>query len=165
MHLSLLTLGHLIATGFGAGRAAHAPGSWGSLQAFVVWCGIEFYSGGLTVSLRVTLAIGISLLGVWAAAVSLGNPSRNRAQHAKAHDPGDIVIDEWAGMWWALLPTTIEEPLSIFSALLLFRLFDIIKPWPVRHFEKLPRGWGIVADDVVAGMIAALVISLVLFSS
>jgi phosphatidylglycerophosphatase A len=85
-------------------------------------------------------------------------------------DPRYIVSDEWAGMWLALWPTRhyVIEALnggswligfaSMLSAFLLFRLFDIWKPWPVRKLESLPGGWGITMDDVAAGILAGLVL-------
>jgi phosphatidylglycerophosphatase A len=83
-------------------------------------------------------------------------------------DPSFIVIDEWAGLWFALTPllftATIQpQPWALWIARLvapfmLFRLFDIWKPGPVDHAQRLPGGWGVVLDDVVAGLLAALLV-------
>jgi phosphatidylglycerophosphatase A len=85
-------------------------------------------------------------------------------------DPSFIVIDEWAGMWLALWPArrmVIEAfneagwkyaLAAMLASFLLFRLFDIWKPWPVRRLEKMPGGWGVTMDDVAAGVLAGLVL-------
>jgi phosphatidylglycerophosphatase A len=83
-------------------------------------------------------------------------------------DPSFIVVDEWAGVWWALLPllftVTIQpQPWSLWAVrlaapFLLFRLFDIWKPGPVDAAQRLPGGWGVVLDDVLAGLLAALLV-------
>jgi phosphatidylglycerophosphatase A len=85
-------------------------------------------------------------------------------------DPRYIVSDEWAGMWLALWPARgyVADALgsggwtasfaSVLAAFLLFRLFDIWKPWPIRKLEALPGGWGITMDDVAAGILAGLLL-------
>ncbi|MGH9661013.1 MAG: phosphatidylglycerophosphatase A family protein, partial [Bryobacteraceae bacterium] len=80
-----------------------------------------------------------------------------------AHDPGVVVIDEFLGQWLALAGvaahnTASYNPRSWLAAFVLFRLFDILKPWPCRELERLPGGVGIVADDIAAGAMAALVL-------
>ena len=99
----------------------------------------------------------ITLLGFWAA---------SRAEKLLGHkDPGKVVIDEVAGQLIALLPIVPGfDPgwLSIITAFLLFRLFDIVKPYPARRLEKLESGLGIMSDDVVAGAYAAVVTSVII---
>jgi phosphatidylglycerophosphatase A len=73
-------------------------------------------------------------------------------------DPGMVVIDEVLGQWLTLVGATTLNAKSFLAALLLFRLFDIWKPWPIRRFENLPDGTGIVADDLAAGLFAAAVL-------
>jgi phosphatidylglycerophosphatase A len=93
--------------------------------------------------------------------IALGVPAATIAERASGrHDPGFIVIDEVAGQGIALLfcPPDWRHGLI---ALLLFRLFDIVKPFPVRSLERLPAGWGIVFDDVAAGLYALVVSSVV----
>ncbi len=71
-------------------------------------------------------------------------------------DPSEVVIDEWVGMWIALLMIP-NEWLWLGIAFLLFRIFDIIKVYPANRFERLPGGWGIMMDDVVAGLYAGVI--------
>jgi phosphatidylglycerophosphatase A len=78
-------------------------------------------------------------------------------------DPGQIVIDEFAGqaVTFIGLPAVSADKTLIITAVfgfLLFRLFDILKPWPIRKLEKLPKGWGILADDLMAGLFASIVL-------
>jgi phosphatidylglycerophosphatase A len=70
-------------------------------------------------------------------------------------DPGHVVIDEVCGQWIALVHARVDMA-HVVAAFLLFRIFDIFKPWPVRRFENLPKGWGIMLDDVAAGVYALL---------
>ena len=92
-----------------------------------------------------------SLAGVPAATIA--------ARESGRHDPGFVVIDEVAGQWIALLGSPADLRHGVI-ALILFRLFDITKPFPVRQLERLPEGWGIVFDDVAAGLYALGVASL-----
>ena len=89
-------------------------------------------------------------LAIWSADVTA------KAQARK--DPGLVVIDEVCGQWITLAGMINGSWKSWLLAFLLFRIFDIIKPWPARQFEALPGGTGIVADDVMAGIYAALVL-------
>ena len=73
------------------------------------------------------------------------------------HDSGIIVIDEAAGLWLTLLAATME-PLSILGAFILFRFFDILKPWPVSYFDRMPGAKGVMLDDLAAGLYAAIVL-------
>jgi phosphatidylglycerophosphatase A len=82
-------------------------------------------------------------------------------------DPGEVVADELAGQALTFLPVPFfitadisTKQICIITALgfLFFRLFDIVKPWPIRKLEKLPKGWGILADDLLAGIFAAIVL-------
>jgi phosphatidylglycerophosphatase A len=90
------------------------------------------------------------LPGIWAADV-----------YAKSHgkeDPSEVVVDEAIGQWVTLLGATVYNWKSLLAALVLFRILDILKPFPIRQAEKLPGGVGIIADDVVAGLVGALVL-------
>ncbi len=153
-------LSGLIATWFGAGRLPVAPGTWGSLAALpFAWAFIQ--AGGLVALIIATVAA--TLVGVWAG-----------GKHAYAlgrHDPGEIVIDEVAGQWLATIPIAVAETaiatgrptwLLWLIAFAAFRLFDITKPWPARRVEHWPEGFGIMADDIVAGFYAALVVAIAL---
>ncbi len=134
-----------VATWFGCGLMQPAPGTWGTL-------------GGLPVALlllamgnKTALLIGIvliALLGLWAC---------NKFQAMiGTHDHSMIVIDEVVGISIALLGASLS-PLSIVLAFLLFRFFDIVKPWPISYLDKNIGGaWGVMADDMLAGVFAAI---------
>ncbi len=135
-----------LATGLYSGYAPVAPGTVGSAVGLVVLGAVR-----ATGSVAVEAAVlgGLLSLGVWAATVT--ERAVGRA------DPGIIVVDEIVGM----LVTLALVPAGWGTALLgfgLFRLFDIVKPYPVRALERLPGGWGVMADDVGAGLYAHLVL-------
>jgi len=140
----------LIATGFYTGYAPKAPGTAGSLFGlFLYWA--------IPGSKSVYSLIGIALLffmGVWAAYLV--------EKETKVHDNQIIVIDEIVGM---LITVALFGKSLIWLAVgfLLFRLFDIIKPFPVKASEKLPHGWGVMMDDVVAGIYSALCLRLIFY--
>lgn len=133
---------HLLAFGFGSGAAARAPGTWGSLAAIPLWYGFAWLPPvAYWLVVLVAFVVGIWLCG-------------KTATDLKAHDHGGIVWDEFVGMWIALglLPDQIYGVLMAFT---LFRLFDVVKPWPIGWLdERLPGGLGIMVDDVVAGFMA-----------
>jgi phosphatidylglycerophosphatase A len=144
----------IIATFFGAGFGKPAPGTWGSVAAVLLWAAYAFVFHPAPHTLLIALLIGIALtliLGIPAATVA--------ARESGLHDPQFVVIDEVAGQWIALLGSHANWRHALI-ALILFRLFDITKPFPVRQLEALPDGWGIVLDDVGAGLYALGVASL-----
>jgi phosphatidylglycerophosphatase A len=141
----------LVATFFGAGYLKPAPGTWGSLGAVLLWAGVAW---GLHPGPR--LLAGVLIAGI-VAAIALGVPAATIAERESGgHDPGFVVIDEVAGQWITLLGSPADWKHALI-ALLLFRTFDITKPFPVRRLERLPAGWGIVFDDVAAGLYALVV--------
>ena len=138
----------LLATFFGAGYLKPGPGTYGSVAAAVLW----FLTGSVLHHDTQRLAEGTALATILITA--LGIPAATRvAREAGREDPGFVVVDEVAGQWVALL---FVPPLwtDALVAVLLFRFFDILKPWPIRRFEALPGGLGIMADDLVAGLFA-----------
>jgi phosphatidylglycerophosphatase A len=143
-----------VATFFGAGFGKPGPGTWGSVAAVLLWAA---FAGGVSAApnlLLIALLVGIALtliLGIPAATIA--------ARESGRHDPGFVVVDEVAGQWIALLGSHANWRHALI-ALVLFRLFDITKPFPVRQLENLPEGWGIVLDDVGAGLYALCVASL-----
>jgi phosphatidylglycerophosphatase A len=143
-----------IATFFGAGRIKPGPGTWGSVAAVLLWAvaarAVHLSPPALLIALFIGIALAL-LFGVPAATIAARESSR--------HDPGFVVIDEVAGQWITLLFCPPDWPHAI-VALVLFRLFDITKPFPIRRLERLPEGWGIVFDDVAAGLYALVVASL-----
>ena len=137
-----------VATFFGAGFGKPGPGTWGSVAAVLLWAAYAKLLHPAPHSLLITLLAGIALtlvLGVPAATVV--------ARESGRHDPQFVVIDEVAGQWIALLFSPADWRHALI-ALILFRLFDITKPFPARQLESLPEGWGIVFDDVAAGLYA-----------
>jgi phosphatidylglycerophosphatase A len=96
-------------------------------------------------------ALGVTAIGVWAASVV--------ARELGKKDPQIVVVDEVSGMLVTMLPMRVVSWKAVLVGFACFRLFDVVKPWPVRPFERLPSGWGIVFDDVVAGMFGAGVLA------
>lgn len=144
----------ITATFFGAGFGKPGPGTWGSLAAVLLWAA---YAWGLHPAPQTLL---LALLAGIALTLLLGIPASTIvARESGRHDPQFVVIDEVAGQWIALLGSRADWRHALI-ALVLFRLFDITKPFPVRQLEKLPAGWGIVLDDVGAGLYALGVASL-----
>ena len=139
-----------IATVGPCGRVPAAPGTAGSAAGLLLFWAVRA-SGSLAVEGAVLLAV--TAIGVAAA-------SRAESVHRR-RDPGLIVIDETAGM----LLTLVAVPVGLGGAVvgfLAFRLFDIVKPFPARHAERMPRGWGVMADDLVAGLYAQALLRLLL---
>lgn len=134
-----------LATWFGVGLARPAPGTWGSIAALPFGIMI-FLAGGQTALLTATaLVFGV---GYWAA--------REFETMTGEHDASEIVIDEVAGMWLTLAVSTMSTA-SVGLALLLFRVFDILKPWPVSWCDKKEHGTlGVMLDDIAAGAYAGL---------
>lgn len=131
---------HFIALGFGSGLAPKAPGTFGSLAALPLFWLIA-HSIDNPASLAVIIAIGF-LTGIWACSVT--------GKNLGVADHGGIVWDEIVAMWLilALIPAGWLE---WFTAFLLFRFFDILKPWPIRQFDaRLKNGFGVMLDDVLA---------------
>lgn len=150
-----------IATGFGSGRLRPAPGTWGSLAGLLAWLGLVRLIRSWPPALGLGLAAPplLTFLAVWASARVVAETGEK--------DPSYIVADEWAGQWFALTPLLFAGALQPHAGVpwilrlaipfLLFRLFDIWKPGPVDAAQRLPGGWGVVLDDVVAGLLAAVV--------
>jgi phosphatidylglycerophosphatase A len=144
-----------VATFFGAGLLKPGPGTWGSLAAAILW-----YFGLRAAHFSGWAAIAATLLGV-AAATAIGIPAATIVEReAGRTDPGFVVIDEVAGQWMVLAAAPVELGHALL-AFALFRLFDIVKPWPARQLERLPAGTGIVVDDLAAGAWGVLVMLVV----
>jgi phosphatidylglycerophosphatase A len=89
-------------------------------------------------------------------AIAIGVPAATLVEReSKRQDPGHVVIDEVAGQWIALICSRVNLS-HLLAGFLFFRLFDIVKPWPARQLESMPAGWGIMLDDVAAGVYALL---------
>jgi phosphatidylglycerophosphatase A len=141
---------YIIATGLGVGYSPIAPGTAGSLLALLI---AVFLLNGNSAALAI-ITVLLFFIGTYSASFV--------KQSAQKHDPQMVVVDEMVGMWISLLfvPLTWWGYLLAFG---LFRFFDIVKPFPVDSFQKLPNGWGIMMDDVGAGVYALLVMQIVLF--
>ena len=150
-----------VGTFFGIGLLKPGPGTWGSVAAVLLW-GLwvishtrSAYPG------EIDLVYGInewSTLIAVILATAIGIPAATRvAQESGREDPGHVVIDEVAGQWLTLVVCKPDWPHAIL-ALALFRLFDITKPWPIRKLEALPGGWGIMLDDLAAGLFGLIVL-------
>jgi phosphatidylglycerophosphatase A len=138
-----------VATWFGCGYFPWGPGTAGSLAALIIALVLHTYSGAGRPALLI-LTLLLLVPAIWA--------STQTARLLDRKDPSVVVVDEVLGQWVTLLGATALRCKSFFAAFLLFRLFDIWKPWPVRDFEKLPEGVGIVADDLAAGIYGALIL-------
>lgn len=142
------------ATFFGAGLGKPGPGTWGSIAAVLLW-----FAVGRIWALPTSTLAWITIAGA-ALATLIGVPAATIvARESGKKDPSHVVIDEVAGQWIALIGSAVDWRQALLG-LLLFRIFDIVKPWPVRQLEKLPEGWGIVFDDVAAGLYAWLLAAL-----
>lgn len=157
----------------GVGYLPLAPGTWGSLVGLGVYLVVRgaamkvFFDLGATRNLNLlhvyygvilfelVMAVGIAWIGTWAA-------SRTEMLSGRK-DPGKVVVDEVAGQFIALIPVPFMlEPAwwAMILAFILFRLFDIVKPYPARKLESLPGGLGIMADDLIAGVYAGVCVML-----
>jgi phosphatidylglycerophosphatase A len=144
-----------VATFFGIGYIKPGPGTWGSVAATLLWAAFALGEHPSRQTLLMATLVGIAV------AIVLGVPAATIAEReAGRTDPGFVVIDEVAGQWIALLFCPPDWAHALI-ALILFRLLDITKPFPVRRIERLPAGWGIVFDDVGAGLYALVIASLV----
>ncbi|PCI64492.1 MAG: phosphatidylglycerophosphatase A [Kordiimonadales bacterium] len=140
------------AVGFGSGLMRPAPGTWGSLLGLVFGYGI----------LQLPFAFAL-LLGGAAFVTALSIWSINAIEAATGvHDAPEIVIDEIAGQWIAMAPLALlpYDWRALALSFVLFRIFDIIKPWPIGPLDKkVSGGFGVMIDDIVAGIIAALLLT------
>ncbi len=149
-----------IATCFGLGWLPVAPGSWGSLPPALVF-GVLMYAG-MTATATVVMAV---MLAAGCVACVLYAPASIAAKGRD--DPGEVVMDEFAAqaLTFLALPLLTARGLGGWECLALaafgfltFRVIDITKPWPIRKLERLPAGWGILADDLAAGVASAVLV-------
>jgi phosphatidylglycerophosphatase A len=145
-----LIVAKIFGTGFGTGYAPKASGTVGSLLAVVIYWFVPHFSETLWLSTAILIFF---VIGVWSGTV---------LEEIYGHDAGEITIDEFVGQWIALflLPKTL---LAVALAFAFFRVFDIAKPEPVNALQKLPKGWGVMLDDVMAGVYANLTCQIALW--
>ncbi len=144
----------LVATFFGAGRLRPGPGTWGSLATGLLWWLIASH---ISPAARLPLILALLVL-----VVAIGIPAATlEARGCGRKDPSHVVIDEVAGQLVTYIACPIVWP-ALLAGFILFRVFDILKPPPVRSLEKLPEGTGIVVDDLGAGVYGLIVLQLLL---
>ncbi len=143
-----------LATLFGLGFLPVAPGTWGSLGALALFFLFEHFFAHFVLIILFVLFLFISF-----------PLSAFGAQYLDDPDPGAVVIDELIGLWFVLLPILlIFDGLSLIdytAGFALFRFFDVLKPPPIKQTQRLPGAFGIVADDLAAGLISAILIAAV----
>jgi len=144
----------LTATFFGIGYLRPGPGTWASAATAVLWAVLAYF---LPNPARIGAAITLTVI-----VIALGIPAATRVARASARkDPGFVVVDEVAGQLIALTGAPLAWK-TFLAGFILFRVFDILKPPPVRQLERWPEGTGIVLDDVGAGIYAMAVMQLLL---
>ena len=147
-----------VATFFGAGYLHPGPGTHASLITAVAWWVLATRLAPTQhLPVLAVLALAATVAGIVAAGIV--------ARESGRKDPPQVVIDEVAGQMIALLSVPFFVPLTwkyLLASLILFRGFDIVKPPPVRQLEKLPGGWGIMLDDVAAGLLALISLQLLI---
>jgi phosphatidylglycerophosphatase A len=137
----------LVATGFHLGRFPYAPGTVGSLAGLLLFLPLRH----LQWTIHLSIAGFLFAVGTYTAGIA----ERGLA----CRDPSAVIIDEIAGCWIAVLAIP-PHLLPLLIAFVLFRLFDIWKPFPADRAQKLPGGWGVMLDDLVAGVYANLCVRL-----
>jgi phosphatidylglycerophosphatase A len=139
----------LIGTFFGTGKLKPGPGTWASLATVGLWRALAPLAGEHQVPAAIAAAVLVTALGI---------PAATRVEReSRVKDPGYVVIDEVAGQLIALIGAPLAWK-SLLASLILFRVFDIVKPPPLRRLEELPEGSGIMLDDVGAGLYALAVV-------
>jgi phosphatidylglycerophosphatase A len=137
---------HFLAFGFGAGLSPVAPGTAGT----VVAVGLELLMRPLGLPVRIAIVIAVCVVGVWICGES--------ARRLGTHDHPGIVWDEFAGYFLAMLAAPAGWP-WVLAGFVLFRFFDVLKPWPIRELDHgIHGGLGIMLDDLVAGLFAGLIL-------
>ncbi|MEO6173150.1 MAG: phosphatidylglycerophosphatase A [Arenimonas sp.] len=141
-----------IATGFGSGLAPKAPGTIGSLFALIPWF---FWMRGLPLWIYGGVIVAGFAIGIWA--------SNWTIKQSNIQDPGFVVWDEFIGLWISLFLVPAGW-VWMLAGFVLFRFFDIVKPWPVSWADqKIHGGFGVMLDDAIAGVYAFLCLQLALY--
>ncbi|CAM5195845.1 phosphatidylglycerophosphatase A [Oligella ureolytica] len=144
-----------LAFGFGSGLIRPAPGTWGTLLALLLWFPLslllqsDWLMGGFLA--------GCFLYGIYC--------SQKACDDLGVDDHGGIVWDEWVAFWLVLFITTpvASGPFWYLSYFVLFRIFDIIKPWPIKYFEKqFQNGFGVMFDDIIAALYVLFTVAVVI---
>jgi phosphatidylglycerophosphatase A len=139
-----------LAFGFGSGLAPKAPGTFGTLAAVPIY----WFVADWPASWYAAFIIGAALLGIWIC----GAASRQLG----VHDHGGIVWDEFVGFWITMWAVPVDW-VWILAGFLVFRFYDIAKPWPIRTLDrKVKGGFGIMVDDILAGVMACITLHIAL---
>lgn len=141
-----------IATGSYVGLAPFMPGTWGSLWGIPLTFGLQQIP-------QIWVQVLI-LLVLWGIGVPICTAAARRLQ---SKDPGAVVLDEFVALPVTYLGFAVTSPAVCVVGFVLFRIFDVLKPFPVRQVERLPRGLGIMSDDLVAALYAHLCMHLLVF--
>ncbi|MDR2409798.1 MAG: phosphatidylglycerophosphatase A [Bacteroidales bacterium] len=142
----------IIATGFGSGYCPIAPGTAGAVFAWIVWWILFLVfppHSYLLLQATVLLILVFTVLGIWSSGV---------VEAIWGKDPSRVVVDEMVGVWIPLLAVSDGNIYYALFALAAFRLFDIFKPLGIRKMEALKGGWGIMMDDILAGIYSLLLL-------
>ncbi len=140
-----------LACGFGSGLTPKAQGTFGSLAALLPW----YLLRDLSVPAWLGVIVLAFAIGVWACDVA--------GRILGVADHRSLVWDEFVGQWIALLPALLAPWWAVFAGFVFFRLFDVWKPWPIGWFDRRVKGgFGVMLDDAIAGLFAAIVLFLVL---
>ena len=142
----------------GVGYLPLMPGTYGSLVAVGIFLGLtQVAQGNALIAVVLVLIVAVTFAGIWAG-------SRTEALSGRK-DPGKVVVDEVAGQFIALFPLTLFTRWSILAVIvsfILFRFFDIVKPYPANRLQELHGGAGVMFDDLVAGVYGAVIVSIML---
>jgi len=144
----------IAASVFGVGFAK-GGGTIAAIITCIVWFAAQYNLSTPHVFLQLIGVVVITALGIW---------NGNRVEKDWGKDSSKVVIDEVAGMAISLVAIPLTWPYML-SALVLFRFFDILKPLYIRRLEKLPGGWGVMADDVLAGIYANVLLQLIVYET
>lgn len=136
-----------LSTWFYSGLLPKAPGTWGSLTALpFAWFILHFSH----LQVLLVTCMMVLIVGVWATKDYMNTTGRQ--------DPGEVVIDEVVGQWLPFLFVADLTLVNFALAFILFRFFDILKPWPIKYFDQRHDAWGVMLDDVIAGLMAGCVL-------
>lgn len=145
---------HFLALGLGSGMPRFMPGTWGTLAGLAVFILVYFLFGALNWIVHTALVLATFLIGIYLCGKT--------ADDLGVHDHGGIVWDEFVGLWLALICVPITW-YWLLLGFLLFRLFDIFKPWPIAYIDRqLTGGLGIMFDDIIAGAYTWIVLQVLI---
>ncbi len=145
-----------MASGFGVGWLPVAPGTWGAAEAILLL--VPFMWFNIPPSVFTLFLSLLIILFTW-----IGVKSVDYLQKEWGEDPKQVVIDEMIGVWIAILGLPLNG-FNLIAAFILFRFFDIAKPLGVRQLESIEGGWGVMLDDVLAGVYANVVLQIIILS-